>query len=75
MDQIELASKLRRKKGSACEDTKERVEHNMRLLIKYAKQGSYELLRKLTLEENKHLLGALETYRANKNVEQLSSRL
>jgi hypothetical protein len=75
VDQIELASRLRRKKGSAGEDTKEKVEHNMRLLIKYSKQGSYELLRKLTLEENKHVLTALETYRVNKNVEQLSNRL
>jgi hypothetical protein len=47
----------------------------MRLLIKYAKQNSYELLRKLTLEENKHVLAALETYRANKNVELLVGRL
>jgi hypothetical protein len=47
----------------------------MRLLIKYAKQNSYELLRKLTLEENKHVLNALEAYRANKNVEALVAKL
>jgi hypothetical protein len=78
VDQIELAGRLRRKKGSAGEEGKEgkeRVEHNMRLLIKYAKQNSYELLRKLTLEENKYVLNALEAYRANKNVEALVGKL
>ena len=41
MDQIELANRLRKKKGSVVEEHKERGEHNMRLLIKYAKQSSY----------------------------------
>jgi hypothetical protein len=51
VDQIELAGRLRRKKGSAGEEGRERdrVEHSMRLLIKYAKKNSYELLRKLAL--------------------------
>lgn len=40
----------------------------MRLLIKYAKQNNYELLRKLALEGNKHVLGALGLYRSTKNV-------
>lgn len=74
MDQIELAGRLRRKKGSPAEEG-QRSEHNMRLLIKYAKQNSYELLRKLTLEENKHVLAALDNYRSNKQVEQLTARL
>ena len=47
----------------------------MRLLIKYAKQSSYELLRKLALEDNKHVLGAISGYRNNKNVEQLQQKL
>lgn len=74
MDQIELAARLRRRKGSPGEEG-DRVEHNMRLLIKHAKQNSYELLRKLVLEENKHVLAALDYYRQSKNLEQLASRL
>jgi hypothetical protein len=51
VDQIELASRLKKKRGSAGrEESRERVEHDMRLLIKHAKQNSYELLRKLALE-------------------------
>jgi hypothetical protein len=40
----------------------------MRLLIKHSKQHHYELLRKLALEENKHVLGAIDTYRNTKNI-------
>lgn len=47
----------------------------MRLLIKYSKQNSYELLRKLALEGNKHVLGAIAQYRSSKNVEQFVSKL
>jgi hypothetical protein len=47
----------------------------MRLLIKHAKQNSYELLRKLALEGNRHVLGAMEAYRSSKNVEQLAGKL
>ena len=47
----------------------------MRLLIKYAKQGSYELLRTLLLEKNHLVLAALEKFRGDKNSERLAMRL
>jgi hypothetical protein len=40
----------------------------MRLLIKYAKQNNYELLRRLALEGNRHVLGAMSNFRNSKNV-------
>ena len=41
----------------------------MRLLIKYAKQNNYELLRRLALEGNRHVIGAMNNFRTNKNAE------
>lgn len=46
----------------------------MRLLIKYAKQSSYELLRNLLLENNHLVLGALDKFRGDKNGEGLTKR-
>jgi len=56
-------------------EKKERSQHNMRLLIKHAKQGSYELLRTLMLEKNHLVLAALEKFRNDKNPEKLATRL
>jgi len=56
-------------------EKKERSQHNMRLLIKHAKQNSYELLRTLMLEKNHLVLAALEKFRNDKNSEKLATRL
>jgi len=47
----------------------------MRLLIKYAKQNSYEILRRLALEGNRHVLGAMNNFRTTKNAEAFVSKL
>jgi hypothetical protein len=47
----------------------------MRLLIKYAKQSSYELLRRLALDGNKHVLSAMDKYRTYKNAELFTMKL
>lgn len=47
----------------------------MRLLIKYAKQNSYELLRSLLLEKNHLVMAALDKFKNDKNVERLITRL
>ena len=47
----------------------------MRLLIKYAKQSSYELLRNLLLENNDLVLAALDRFRVDKNGDGLAKRL
>lgn len=47
----------------------------MRLLIKYAKQGSYELLRNLLLDKNHLVLAALDKFRIDNNSERLAARL
>lgn len=76
VDEIELAAKLRKKRGFVGkEEDKERVEHDMRLLIKHAKQNSYELLRKLAQDGNRHVLEAMSAYRSSKDVQQLAVRL
>ena len=78
MDQVELAAQLKKQRyGGQREESreKEKAEHDMRLLIKYSKQNSYELLRKLALEGNKLVLRALSVFRDNKNAEQLVAKL
>lgn len=47
----------------------------MRLLIKYAKQNSYEILRRLALEQNRHVLGTISNFRSNKNAEAFVAKL
>lgn len=47
----------------------------MRLLIKYAKQNSYELLRRLALEGNRHVLTAMSNFRSTKNAEAFVAKL
>lgn len=47
----------------------------MRLLIKYAKQSSYENLRNLLLENNHLVLAALDKFRGDKDGEGLVRRL
>ncbi len=47
----------------------------MRLLVKYAKQGSYEMLRGLLLEKNHLVLAAIEKFRNDQNVEKFITRL
>lgn len=74
IDQLELVSRLKKIKRINSE-RKERSQHNMRLLIKYAKQNSYELLRNLLLDNNHLVLGALERFRNDKIGEILAKRL
>jgi hypothetical protein len=47
----------------------------MRLLMKHSRQGSYEVLRGLLLENNCHVMTCLEKYRSDKNSELLGERL
>lgn len=47
----------------------------MRLLIKYAKQNNYELLRRLALEGNKHVITAMSNFRTTQNVEVFVGKL
>lgn len=56
-------------------ETRERIEHDMRLLIKHAKQDSYELLRKLARKNNQHVLEAIESFRGSKDTEAFVTRL
>lgn len=66
IDQLELVSKLKNIKRINSE-RKERSQHNMRLLIKYAKQSSYETLRNLLLDNNHLVLAALDKFRGDKD--------
>jgi len=72
-----LANKLRKKREfhPLREESREKSEHDMRLLIKYAKQNSYELLRRLALEGNRHVLTAMSNFRSTKNAEAFVAKL
>ena len=50
-------------------------EENMRLLIRFAKQSHYELLRRLSVNGNRHILEAIEAYKRNSNGDQFGKRL
>lgn len=56
-------------------EKKERSQHNMRLLIKYARQSSYETLRNLLLDNNHLVLAALDKFRGDKDGDGLTGRL
>ncbi len=74
IDQLELVSRVKKIKKINSEK-KERSQHNMRLLIKYSRQQSYELLRNLLIDNNHLVLAAFEKFKTDKNVEKLALRL
>lgn len=77
VDQIELAQKLKskKKKDKKSEDETNKSEELVRLIIKYAKRNSFELLRNLALEGNHYVMKCFDRYQKDRNHNTLAASL
>lgn len=77
IDQIELAQKLKnkKKKDRKNEDETNKSEELVRLIIKYAKRNSFELLRNLALEGNHYVMKCFDRYQKDRNHTALAASL
>lgn len=75
IDQIELTQKLKNINKNKKQDENNKSEELVRLVIKYSKRNSFELLRNLALQGNHYVMKCFDRYQKDHNGHILSTSL